>query len=66
MLEDEKKVAVALLYDKINSPRVVAKGRDETCGLNIGNSQSRGCTDYRRLYLLAETLAKIRIRSRDS
>ena len=29
MLEDEKKVAVALLYDKINSPRVVAKGRDE-------------------------------------
>ena len=32
MLEDEKKVAVALLYDKINSPRVVAKGRDELAG----------------------------------
>jgi len=29
MLNDKEKIAVALLYDKVRAPKVIAKGRDE-------------------------------------
>ena len=60
MLEDEKKVAVALLYDKINSPRVVAKGSDELANsiLEIAKAADVPITED---YLLAETLAKLEL-----
>ena len=60
MLEDEKKVAVALLYDKINSPRVVAKGRDELADsiLEIAKAADVPITEDK---LLAETLAKLEL-----
>tara|TARA_X000001036_G_C20475562_1_gene723466 strand:+ start:302 stop:586 length:285 start_codon:yes stop_codon:yes gene_type:complete len=60
MLEDEKKVAVALLYDKINSPRVVAKGRDELAGSILEIAEAAG-VPITEDYLLAETLAKLEL-----
>tara|TARA_B100000686_G_C15809793_1_gene488352 strand:- start:81 stop:368 length:288 start_codon:yes stop_codon:yes gene_type:complete len=60
MLDDENKVAVALLYDKISTPKVLAKGRDElaTSIIEIAKSSEVPITED---HLLAETLAKLEL-----
>jgi flagellar biosynthesis protein len=60
MLEEERKVAVALLYDKISAPRVLAKGRDDLASsiLEIAKEAEVPITED---YLLAETLSRLEL-----
>ena len=60
MLDEEGKVAVALLYDKISAPRVLAKGRDELASsiLEIAKEAEVPITED---YLLAETLSRLEL-----
>jgi flagellar biosynthesis protein len=53
-------VAVALLYDKISAPRVLAKGRDELASsiLEIAKEAEVPITED---YLLAETLSRLEL-----
>ena len=55
MLDEEGKVAVALLYDKISAPRVLAKGRDDLASsiLEIAKEAEVPITED---YILAEIL----------
>ena len=60
MLDDESKVAIALLYDKISAPRILAKGRDDLASsiLEIAKEAEVPITED---HLLAETLAKLEL-----
>ena len=60
MLDEEGKVAVALLYDKISAPRVLAKGRDDLASsiLEIAKEAEVPITED---YLLAETLSRLEL-----
>ena len=60
MLEENKKVAVALLYDKINSPKVVAKGRDDLAE-SITDIAEKSGVPISEDPLLAETLSKLEL-----
>ena len=60
MLDEESRVAVALLYDKIRSPKVIAKGRDSLAEsiVAIAEAAEAPITED---HLLAETLAKLEL-----
>jgi len=62
MLNEESRVAVALLYDKIRSPKVIAKGRDSLAEsiVSIAEAAEVPITED---HLLAETLAKLELNS---
>lgn len=62
MLNEESRVAVALLYDKIRSPKVIAKGRDSLAKsiVSIAEAAEVPITED---HLLAETLAKLELNS---
>ena len=60
MLDEDSKVAVALLYDKISAPKVLAKGRDDLASsiLEIAKAAEVPITED---HLLAETLATLEL-----
>jgi flagellar biosynthesis protein len=58
MLDDNKKLAVALLYDKANAPRIVAKGQDGLAASIVDIAEKSG-VPISEDHLLAETLAKL-------
>ena len=60
MLDDKEKIAVALLYDKINAPQVVAKGRGELAQsiLEIARESDVAISENE---FLAETLARLQL-----
>ena len=60
MLDEDSKVAVALLYDKICAPKVLAKGRDDLASsiLEIAKAAEVPITED---HLLAETLATLEL-----
>jgi len=60
MLDEDSKVAVALLYDKISAPKILAKGKDELASsiLDIAKAAEVPITED---HLLAETLAKLEL-----
>ena len=62
MLDDQSRVAVALLYDKIRSPKVVAKGRSSLAEsiLTIAEAADVPITED---HLLAETRSKLELNS---
>ena len=60
MLDEESRVAVALLYDKIRSPKVIAKGRD-TLAESIVAIAEAAEVPITEDHLLAETLAKLEL-----
>ena len=60
MLDEYKKVAVALLYDKASAPRIVAKGQDDLAA-SIVDIAERSGVPISEDHLLAETLAKLEI-----
>ena len=62
MLDEKGRVAVALLYDKIRSPKVIAKGRDALADsiVTIAEGAEVPITED---HLLAETLAKLELNS---
>ena len=60
MLDEDSKVAVALLYDKFSAPKVLAKGRDDLASsiLEIAKAAEVPITED---HLLAETLATLEL-----
>ena len=60
MLDDKEKIAVALLYDKVNTPKVVAKGRDELARSIIDIARESGVA-VSEDELLAETLSRLEL-----
>ena len=60
MLDDKEKIAVALLYDKVNAPKVVAKGRDELARSIIDIARESGVA-VSEDELLAETLSRLEL-----
>ena len=60
MLDEESRVAVALLYDKIRSPKVVAKGRDSLADSIVAIAEAAE-VPITEDHLLAETLAKLEL-----
>lgn len=60
MLDDKEKIAVALLYDKVNTPKVVAKGRDELARSIIDIARESGVA-VSEDDLLAETLSRLEL-----
>jgi flagellar biosynthesis protein len=58
MLEDKEKVAVALLYDKIRAPKLIAKGRDDLAR-SIVDIASESGVPVTEDQLLAETLSRL-------
>jgi flagellar biosynthesis protein len=58
MLEDKEKVAVALLYDKIRAPKLIAKGRDDLAR-SIVDIASKSEVPVTEDQLLAETLSRL-------
>jgi len=62
MLNEESRVAVALLYDKIRSPKVIAKGRDSLAESIVAIAEAAE-VPITEDHLLAETLAKLELNS---
>ena len=60
MLDEESRVAVALLYDKIRSPKVIAKGRDSLADSIVAIAEAAE-VPITEDHLLAETLAKLEL-----
>ena len=60
--EADKKVAVALLYDKIKAPKITAKGKDALAEEIIAIAQEAGVA-VSEDPLLAETLSQLEINS---
>ncbi|RPG51032.1 MAG: flagellar protein FhlB [Gammaproteobacteria bacterium TMED1] len=60
MLDEESRVAVALLYDKIRSPKVIAKGRDSLAESIVAIAEAAE-VPITEDHLLAETLAKLEL-----
>jgi len=60
MLDEESKVAVALLYDKISAPKILAKGKDELASSILDIAKAAG-VPITEDHLLAETLAKLEL-----
>jgi flagellar biosynthesis protein len=60
MLEETQKVAVALLYDRVNAPKILAKGEDELAASIIDVAGKAG-VPISEDHLLAETLAKLEL-----
>ena len=60
MLDEESRVAVALLYDKIRSPKVIAKGRDSLADSIVAIAEAAE-VQITEDHLLAETLAKLEL-----
>ena len=58
MLEDKEKVAIALLYDKIRAPKLIAKGRDDLAS-SIVDIASKSGVPVTEDQLLAETLSRL-------
>ena len=60
MLDEDSKVAVALLYDKISAPKLLAKGRDDLASsiLEVAKAAEVPITED---HVLAETLAKLEL-----
>jgi len=58
MLEDKEKIAVALLYDKIRAPKLIAKGRDDLAR-SIVDIASKSEVPVTEDQLLAETLSRL-------
>lgn len=58
MLDENKKIAVALLYDKANAPKIVAKGHDDLAESIVEIAEKSG-VPISEDHLLAETLAKL-------
>ena len=60
MLDETQKVAVALLYDKVNAPKILAKGQDEVARSIINIAEESG-VPISEDHLLAQTLAKLEL-----
>ena len=60
MLDEESRVAVAMLYDKIRSPKVIAKGRDSLADSIVAIAEAAE-VPITEDHLLAETLAKLEL-----
>ena len=60
MLNDKEKIAVALLYDKVRAPKVIAKGRDELAKsiIDIARESEVPVSEDE---LLAETLSRLEL-----
>ena len=60
MLNDKEKIAVALLYDKVRAPKVIAKGRDELAKsiIDIARESEIPVSEDE---LLAETLSRLEL-----
>ena len=60
MLDEDSKIAVALLYDKIRAPKLVAKGKDELAHsiLEIAKAADVPISED---HLLAETLSNLEL-----
>ena len=58
MLDENKKIAVALLYDKAAAPKIVAKGYDDLAESIVEIAEKSG-VPISEDHLLAETLAKL-------
>ena len=60
MLDETQKIAVALLYDKVNAPKILAKGEDEFARSIINIAKETG-VPISEDHLLAQTLAKLEL-----
>jgi flagellar biosynthesis protein len=60
MLNDKEKIAVALLYDKVRAPKVIAKGHDELAKsiIDIARESEVPVSEDE---LLAETLSRLEL-----
>ena len=60
MLNDKEKIAVALLYDKVRAPKVIAKGQDELAKsiIDIARESEVPVSEDE---LLAETLSRLEL-----
>ena len=60
MLNDKEKIAVALLYDKVRAPKVIAKGHDELAKsiIDIARESEVPVSEDK---LLAETLSRLEL-----
>ena len=60
MLNDKEKIAVALLYDKVRAPKVIAKGHDELAKsiIDIARESEIPVSEDE---LLAETLSRLEL-----